>query len=70
MLLYNFNLCYKLMKKPLLERAMTYKKFVRQFQILQKKLKNSDIKTSEKLKNIKEKLSTFEFEFKLDLLER
>ena len=45
-------------------------KFVRQFQILQKKLKNSDIKTSEKLKNIKEKLSTFEFEFKLDLLER
>ena len=58
------------MKKPLLERTMTYKKFVRQFHILQKKLKNSDIKTSEKLKNIKEKLSTFKFEFKLDLLER
>ena len=44
------------MKKKLLERAMAYKKFVRQFQILQekKKLKNSDIKTSERLKNIKE----------------
>ena len=35
-----------------------------------KKLKNSNIKTSVKPKNIKEKLSTFEFEFNLDLLER
>ena len=42
------------MKKPLLERAMTYKKFVRQFQIQQKKLKNSNIKTSKRPKNIKE----------------
>ena len=42
----------------------------RYYQKKKKKLKNSDIKTSEKLKNIKEKLSTFEFEFKLDLLER
>ena len=36
LLLYDFNLCYNLMKKPLLERAMIYKKFVKQFQILQK----------------------------------
>ena len=42
------------MKKPLLERAIAYKKIVRQFQIPQKKLKNSDIKTSERPKNIKE----------------
>ena len=43
------------MKMPLLEHAMAYKKFVRQIQILQKKLlKNSDIKTSERPKNIKE----------------
>ena len=42
------------MKKPLLERAMTYKKIVRQFQIQQKKLKNSNIKTSKRPKNIKE----------------
>ena len=43
------------MKKPLLEHAMVYKKFVGQFQILQKKkFKISDIKTSEKPKNIKE----------------
>ena len=46
------------MKKPLLEHAMAYKKFVRQFQILQKKKKkknsNSDIKISERPKNIKE----------------
>ena len=49
--MYDFNL----MKKPLLEHAMTYKKFVRQFQVLQKKLlKNSNIKTFERSKNIKE----------------
>ena len=43
------------MKMLLLEHAMAYKKFVRQIQILQKKLlKNSDIKTSERPKNIKE----------------
>ena len=41
------------MKKPLFERAMAYKKNFKQFQILQK-LKNSDIKTSERPKNIKE----------------
>ena len=55
LLLYDFNLCYNLMKMPLFEHAMAYKKFVRQIQILQKKLlKNSDIKTSERPKNIKE----------------
>ena len=55
------------MKKPLLERAMAYKKFVRQFQILQKKkkkkkknLKNSDIKTFKRPKNIK-KLDNSQF---------
>ena len=43
------------MKKSLLEHAMTYKKFVRKFQILQKKkLKNLEIKTFERQKNIKE----------------
>ena len=46
------------MKKPLFERAMVYKKFVKQFQNIakkkKKKLKNSDIKTSERSKNIKE----------------
>ena len=45
------------MKKPLFERAMVYKKFVKQFQNIakkKKKLKNSDIKTSERPKNIKE----------------
>ena len=45
------------MKKPLLECAMAYEKFVRKFQILlkkNKKLKNSDIKTFEIPKNIKE----------------
>ena len=36
LLLYDFNLCYNLMKKSLLERAMAYKKFVKQFQIPQK----------------------------------
>ena len=35
-LLYDFNLCYNLMKKSLLERAMAYKKFVRKFQTVQK----------------------------------
>ena len=46
------------MKKPLFERAMVYKKFFKQFQNIakkkKKKLKNSDIKTSERSKNIKE----------------
>ena len=36
LLLYDFNLCYNLMKKSLLERVMAYKKFVRKFQTLQK----------------------------------
>ena len=40
------------MKKKLLERAMTYKKFVRQFQILQKK-KNSKIQILKLLKDKK-----------------
>ena len=40
LLLYEFNLCYNLMKKPLLERAMAYK--------------NLDIKFSKSPKNIKE----------------
>ena len=50
---------------------IVYKKIFKKFQILQKK-KNQKFrfKTSERPKNIKEKLSTFEFEFKLDLLER
>ena len=47
------------MKKPLLERAMTYKKFVCQIvsdiaKKKKKRLKNSDIKTFERPKNIKE----------------
>ena len=45
------------MKKSLLGRAITYKKFVRQFQIMKKKkkkLKNSNIKASKRSKNIKE----------------
>ena len=45
------------MKNSLLEHAMAYKKFIKQFQILQKKkkkkLKNSDIKIFERPKNIK-----------------
>ena len=45
LLLYDFNLYYNLIKKPLLECAIYSKK---------KKLKNYDIKTSERLKNIKE----------------
>ena len=36
LLLYDFNLCYNLMQKPLLELKKAYKKFVRQFQIQQK----------------------------------
>ena len=32
---------------------MSYKKFIKQFQILQKNNSNSDIKTSERPKNIK-----------------
>ena len=56
LVLYDFNLCYNLMRKSLLERAMTYKKFIKQFQILpkKKKTKNLDIKTSKRPKNIKE----------------
>ena len=46
------------MKKTLLELTMAYEKFVRQFQIKQKKkkkkLKILDIKTSERPKYIKE----------------
>ena len=44
------------MKKPLLEHALAYKKIIKQFQILQKKikLKNSDIKTLKNKKNIKQ----------------
>ena len=40
------------MKKPLLEHAMAYKKFVRQFQILPKK-KNSKFQILKLLKNQK-----------------
>ena len=36
LLLYDFNLYSNLMKKSLLERAMTYKKIVKLFKILQK----------------------------------
>ena len=36
LLLYDFNLCYNLMKKPLLKLTMAYKKFIKQFQIQQK----------------------------------
>ena len=52
LLFYNFNLCYNLMKKPLLEHAMAYKNFVKQFQILQKK-KNSKIQILKLLKDQK-----------------
>ena len=53
LLLYDFNLRYNLMKNVLLEHVIVYKKFVRQFQILQKNnYKNSDIKIFERLKNI------------------
>ena len=55
LLLYDFNLYFNLPKKPLLERAKAYKKFVRQFQIPQKN--NSKIQILKLLKdqkNIKE----------------
>ena len=42
LLLYDFNWCYNLMKKSLLECALAYKKFVRQFQTL-KLLKDQKI---------------------------
>ena len=53
--LYDFNLCYNLMKKPLLELAMAYKKFVCQTvsDTAKKKLKKSDINTFERPKIIK-----------------
>ena len=51
LLLYNFNLCYNLMKKSLLEQAMIYKKFVRHFQMLQKN--NSKIQILKLLKDQK-----------------
>ena len=51
--------------KNLLENFRYYKKKKKK-----KKLKNSDIKTFKRSKNINEKLSTFEFKFKLDLLGR
>ena len=52
LLLYNFNL----MKKPLFERAMVYKKFVKQFQNIEKKKKkkkNSKIQILKLLKDQK-----------------
>ena len=49
LLLYDFNLCYNLMKKSLFECAIAYKKFVRQFQILQKN--NSKIQILKLLKD-------------------
>ena len=48
---YNFNLYYNLMKKSLLKHAMAYKKFVRQFQILQ--TNNSKIQILKLLKDQK-----------------
>ena len=45
----DFNLCYNLMKKSSFECTMTYKKFVRQFQILQKN--NSKIQILKLLKD-------------------
>ena len=48
LLLHDFNLYFNLMKKPLLERAIAYKKIVRQFQIPQKK--NSKIQILKLLK--------------------
>ena len=51
LILYDINLCYNLMNKPLLEQAMAYKKFVRQFQILQKN--NSKIQIFKLLKDQK-----------------
>ena len=49
LLFYDFNLCYNLMKKSLLEHAIAYKKFVKQFQILQKN--NSKIQILKLLKD-------------------
>ena len=43
------DLCYNLVKKSLLERAMAYKKFARKFQILQQN--NSKIKILKLLKD-------------------
>ena len=51
LLFYDFNLCYNLMKKSLLEHAIAYKKFVKQFQILQKN--NSKIQILNLLKDQK-----------------
>ena len=52
---YSSLLCLNLIKNPLLECAMTCKKFDRRFQILlKKKIKNLDIKTFKMPKNIKE----------------
>ena len=51
LLFYDFNLCYNLMKKSLLEHAIAYKKFVKQFQILQKN--NSKIQVLNLLKDQK-----------------
>ena len=51
LLLNDFNLCYNSMKKSLHECAMVYKKFVRQFQILQKN--NSKIQILKLLKDKK-----------------
>ena len=52
MLLYNFNLCYNLMKKSLLEHAMTYKKIV-SFRYCKKKKKSSKIQILKLLKDQK-----------------
>ena len=49
LLLYDFNVCYNLMKKSLLEHAMANKKFVKQFQKLQKN--NSKIQILKLLKD-------------------
>ena len=49
--LYDFNLCYNLIEKSLLERVMAYKKIFRKFQILQKN--NSKIHILKLLKDQK-----------------
>ena len=51
LLLYDFNLCYNLIKKSLPEYAMTYKNFFKKFQILQKN--NSKIQILKLLKDQK-----------------
>ena len=51
LLLYDFNLCYNLMKKLLLEHTIANKKFVKQFQILQKN--NSKVQILKFLKDQK-----------------